>query len=179
MIRNRHKVFSLEPSDGLLSAGGGCLAANRRCFPRNLVPERLLDSHFLAEALERVSPIEPLKLLRGVLVQEFVNREETSTDLDLDLASLHLHHDLTGSKLVDSLRLTHEHDLQLLSLWVVVEVLSKLRVNLVSLNWNVDGNPGSEIENVLLENLNLSSQLFHVVPVPLLFFAELLEYLKG
>ena len=65
------------------------------------------------------------------------------------------------SELVNPLRLTHEHDLQLLSVGVIVDVLGKRRVDGVALDRDVDGNSRLQVDDVGLEGLNLSFKVSH------------------
>ena len=75
---------------------------------------------------------------------------------DLDCYSL-------GSELVDSLRLTHEHDLEFRSLWVVVDELGQLLVSKVFLHWNVNSDSLLQVNDVLLESLNLDFSVFKLL----------------
>ena len=87
-------IFCLvQLSDSSLFGGGA--AAHRRGLNTDLVTNDLLNSDSLAEAFEWVIPLEPLELHWCVLIEELVDGEVTATDLDLDLASLDLHHDAT------------------------------------------------------------------------------------
>lgn len=88
------------------------------------------------------------------MVEELVNGEESTSDLDLDLSALNLDHDATRSKLVDALGLAHKHDLQLLTVGVVVDVLCKFCVDHVLLDWDIDGDARLEVNDVGLEGLN-------------------------
>ena len=124
----------------------------------------LADAHLLVEAPHGVLALELLQLFRRVLVQELVDAEETATNTNVDLVVIDLDHDALGSKLVDTLALTHKHNLQLLALGVVVDVLSDLLVNLVVLDGDVDRDPRLEINDVVLQVLNLSQVvLAHVL----------------
>jgi hypothetical protein len=55
--------------------------------------------------------------------------------------------------LVDTLALTHEHNLQSLSLRVVVDELSETLVNWVILHWNVHSNALLKLDDVVLKSL--------------------------
>lgn len=83
-----------------LSRGG--LSTNRRCLNTNLVSKNLLDRYFLAKAFKGVLALQLFKLLRGVLVEELVNGEETSTDFDVNLLTINLDHHAAGAKFVDT-----------------------------------------------------------------------------
>ena len=131
-----------------------------------------MDGHFLTKSHQRVCSLQPLELYRRVLVQELVDREEASTNLDFDLSSRHFDEDFASAKLVDTLGLSHEHNLELLSFRIVVDVLGKFHVNLVSLHRNVDCDTVLDGKNILLECL-------HIDPVPLLLITQLLEQFKG
>ena len=90
----RCSIFCLVQISDCSLFGGGA-AAHRRGLNSDLVTNNLLNSDSFTEALEWVIPLEPLKFHWCVLVEELVDREVTATDLDLDLASLDLHHDAT------------------------------------------------------------------------------------
>ena len=122
--------------------------------------QRLLHSDFLRELLKRILSLQLFKLCRGVLVQELVNRQETSTYPNVYSIFIDANNDAFGTKLVDPLRLTHEHNLQLLAIWVVVDVLRQALVHCIVLNGNVHCDARFQIDNVLLQCFNLVQQFF-------------------
>ena len=71
-----------------MSAYGGCLNTH-------FVTESLLDSNLLTESLEWILTLKLLELLRRVLVQELIDGEETTSNLDVDLITVDLNHDTT------------------------------------------------------------------------------------
>jgi len=102
----------------------------------------------------------------SVLVEELVDREVPTTDTHLDLASLHLHIDALGPKGVNTNRLSHEHDLKLLTVGVVVDVLSDFHVEWVVANGNVNGDSCLHLKDVRLQASDLlfiDSDLFQQV----------------
>ena len=121
--------------------------------------DSLLDGNLLSESLEWVVTLKDLELTWSVLVQELVNGEESTANLDEDLASLDLDHHATGAELVDALRLAHEHDLQLLAVGVVVDVLGELQVDRVGLDRDVDGDALLKVNDVGLKRLALSLEI--------------------
>ena len=58
----------------------------------------------------------------------------------LDLVLLDADAYLLLPKLVHALRLAHEHDLQLLTIWVIIDILCQLVVDGVTLDGDVYGN---------------------------------------
>lgn len=102
--------------------------------------ETLTDAHLLVEASHGVLALKLLQLFRGVLVKELINAQEAATDTNIDLVIIDLYHDALGTKLVDTLTFTHKHNLQLLALRVVVNVLSDLLIDLVILDGDVNSN---------------------------------------
>ena len=94
--------------------------------------------------------VESCKLSRRVLIDEFVDGKVTSANLDRDFSTVNLDTDTTGSKLIDALRLSHEHDLELLLVRIVVDVFSQLRVNRVSLHWYVDRNSLLDVDELFI-----------------------------
>ena len=143
-------------------------AAERRGLDGAARVERLLHGHALVHSAQRVPSLEPGQLCRRVLVQELVHREETAAHLDLDLVLLHADAHLLLPKLVHALRLAHEHDLQLLAVRVVVDILGQLVVDGGAFDGDVDGNACLQINDVLLQRLAL-----------ILFIAKTSEQLKG
>ena len=78
----------------------------------------------------------------------------------MDLVLLDTDSDALLSKLVDTLSLSQEHDLQLCSVRVVVDILCELLVDHVSLGWDVDCNAGLEVDNVAFEGLDFFLGVF-------------------
>ena len=120
----------------------------------------LLDSDPFREASERVSTLELFKLNRGVLVYEFINGQEATTDFDLDLVSFYLDHDALRTEFINTFGLTHEHDFKLLSIWVVVYVLCQFLIYRISLSRDVDGNSCLQIDYVRFEGINFFLTVF-------------------
>ena len=81
-----------------------------------------------------------MQLDRRVLIQELIDGEEAATDANINPVVVDTHIDLFGSELVDTLRLPHEHDLELGSFWVVIDVFGQLAIDRVVLHWNVYSN---------------------------------------
>ena len=114
-----------------------------------------MNCHLLAPSLKWILSLQLLEFDWGILIKELINGEVTSTNTDVDLVFVNSDSDSLGSELVDTIGLSHEHDLQLLSVGEVVDVLSKSNINSVSLNWDVDGDAGLQVDDVLLEGVNL------------------------
>ena len=122
-----------------LSFGGGATrGANWRGLSDCRINNCFLDGNFLTESLQRVLSLELLELSRRVLIQELVQGEVAAANSDFDVVLLDLDSDSLGSKLVDALRLAHEHNLELGPLGVVVDEFSELSVDWVLLDWNVN-----------------------------------------
>ena len=71
--------------------------------------------------------------------------------------------------MVNALGLTHEHDLQFLTGWIVVDVLGQLLVDIIVLIRNVHSDASLEVDDVLAELVdlalgipNLSLHLLHL-----------------
>ena len=75
------------------------------------------------------------------MVDELIDRQESSSNLNLDLVPFDLDHDTLRAELIDALRFTHEHDLHLGPIRVIVDVLRKAFINIVSLDRDVNCNP--------------------------------------
>ena len=116
--------------------------------------DSFLQGNSVSHSSNWVLSLQFLKFSRSVLVKELIKREETSTNLDLNLVFDTLDIDLLCTELINSLRLSHEHDLKLLSVWVVVDILSQFLINNISLNWNVHSNSTLKVNDVLAEIIN-------------------------
>ena len=135
---------------------------------------RLLQGNAICHAAHRVLAVKLLKLCWRVLVEELVKGEVTTTDFDLDLVTDAAHPNALGAELVNTFSLTHKHDLELLSVRVVVDILSKLPVDSVVLDRDVHGDTRLQIDDVLAELFNL---LVGLINLPLVLL-HLLEHLQ-
>jgi len=124
-----------------------------------MVQNSLLHGNFLRESFHRVGPFQLFKLNRGVLVEELVYREVATTDTDVDPVLVNTHCDAFCSELVNSLWLTHEHDLEFLSVGEVVNVLSQSFVDSILLDGDVDSDTALQVNNVLFQSIDLVIQL--------------------
>ena len=115
----------------------------------------LANGYLLCKSLEWVSPFKLLKLTGRVSRQELVDTHIATADSDQKLAFSFAHFNAFGSKLVDSGALAEEHNLQLLTIWVVIEEFCHSFIYRIVLNRNIDGNFGLEIDCIYLELLNL------------------------
>ena len=137
--------------------------------------QALGHSHLLVEALHWVLALELLQLFWSVLVQELVDGEEATTDTDVDLVIIDLDHHSLAAELVNALTLAHEHNLQLLALWVVVDVLSNLLVDLIVLYRDVHRDSRLQVDDVVLQILDL----VHVVNAKSFTVSQLFQDFEG
>ena len=121
--------------------------------------QRLLHGHLLREPLQRVLALQLLQLGRRVLVQELINTEEAASNSDVDAVLVDADDDALGAELVDALALAHKHDLELLAVGIVVDVLGEPLVHGVVFDRDVHGDARLQIDNVLLQRLDLVQQL--------------------
>ena len=118
---------------------------------------------FLQCRLSRILSLKFLALYRSVLVKELVNVEPATTNTNMNLISLfQFHSNALGTELVDTLLLSHEHDLQLITVRVVVDVLCQLLVDHIALLWDVYSDTCLKIDNVLTKLLTLTLQAFDI-----------------
>ena len=125
--------------------------SNRRRLTDCCGDASLLDSNFFWETLYWVFAVQSLHLNRRILIQELINRKISSANSNLDIILLNLHSNLFGSKLVHAFRFSHEHNLQILPLWIIVDELGEASVHLVVFYWNIHRNPMLQINNILLK----------------------------
>ena len=151
-------------SNGKLSLGRGTTRrTNRRGFSNTSVNDGFLDGNLLAESLQGILSFELLELSWSVLVQEFVQREVTTANSDFNVIFLDLDSDSLGSELVDSLGLTHEHDLELGSFRVVIDEFSQLSIDWILLDWDVNSNSLLQVDDVLLEGINFNLSILELL----------------
>jgi len=108
-----------------------------------------------AETLHRVFSLQLLKFYWCVLVKEFIYRQMTSTNSDVNLVLVNSYKHFFASKLVNTFRLPHKHNFKLLSIWVVINVLSYTFIYLIILYWNINSNSCLEINDIITQSLNL------------------------
>ena len=154
---HQNGIFS-SSSDSRLSLRGR-LTANWRGLNARLIADDFLDGNTLAHPLKWILALQLLQLSWRVLIQELVDAEVASTNLDQDLAALDLDAHSLLTKLVDTLRLAHKHDLKFAALGIVVDVIAQSFVHSIRLNRDVNGNAGLKINNVLLKVLDLLEEL--------------------
>ena len=76
--------------------------------------------------------------------------------------------------MIDSLRLAHEHNFELLTVWVVIDVLRKFLISRISLHRNVNGYAGFQIDDILLERVDLVIAILDLV----FSILQLLQHVK-
>ena len=119
-----------------------------------------LDCDLLTEPLERVVLFHFLELHRRVLVNKLIDGKVATAHTDVNLVLLNLDGDTLAPELVNTLRLTHEHDFELGAIGVVVDVLSQSAVSLIVFYRDVNSDPALEIQSILLECLNFCFCVF-------------------
>ena len=134
-----------------------------------------LQGYPVCHAAHRVLSLQFLELHWRILVQKFVQRKITATNFDLDLVADAAHPDTLSTELIDTFSLAHEHDLELLAIGIVIDVLSQLQIDLITFDRNVN-RIGSllEINDDLAELVDLVVGLVEL----LLVLLHLLEHLK-
>lgn len=82
----------------------------------------------------------PLMLEVSVFLQEFVNRHEAASNLDLKSILDSFNHDTAAAKLVYALcvLISHKHDFKLLHFWKVVDIICKFSINWITFYWDID-----------------------------------------
>ena len=123
---------------------------------------RLLDRNLFSESLQWIAPLNLLELHRRMLVQELVNAHVATAHTDLNLVFLDTNVDFLGTELVYTLCLAHEHQLQLVAIWVVVDELCHLLVDLIALDWHIDSDSCLQVDDVVLESLSLNLKVTHL-----------------
>ena len=125
----------------------------------------LLDwgvGHRVSPLVQRVNLLIPLQLNRDVLVQELVDLDPASANLDEELIPFDFDLDPTSTELIDALLHAKEHDLELSAVRIVIDVIGQRLVDRVALHWDVHSNTSPKLDNVGSEGLDLRL----VVPDP-------------
>lgn len=84
-------------------------------------------------SVQRVNLLIALKLLWNVLGKELVNWEPSTTNLNKKLGSFYFDHHPTSTELIDALRHSQEHNLELSAVLVAIDELGDRLVHAVSL----------------------------------------------
>lgn len=119
----------------------------------------LLQSNPIGQPPQWVLAFKAFKLSRCVLVKELVDREVATTDSNLNLIPDAPHCDPLRPELIDTLGLSHEHNLELLAVRVVVNILCQFFVDQVVLDGDVDCDARLQIDDVLPQLLDLTLSL--------------------
>ena len=109
----------------------------------------LLEGNPVGHPAHGVLSLELLELSWSVLVQELIQGQEAATDANLNLVLDALDHDTFGAELIDTFGLTHEHNLELLTVRVIVYVLGKLLVNRIVFDGDVNRYARLQVNDVL------------------------------
>ena len=122
--------------------------------------DRRSNAQLLVEFLGRVVSVKFIEFSWRVLVQELIDAEVTATHANVDLILVNFDAHTLAAKLVDAFALTHKHDLELLAVRVVIDVLSDFFVDLVILNGDVDSDTRFKINDVVAKHFNFVLHLF-------------------
>lgn len=101
-----------------------------------------------------------LQLLGGVLVDEFVDGQVAASNAYVELVFFDSYCHSFSTKLVDSLWLSPEWNLQLVAVTVVVDEIGHSLVNYVRTDWHIHGETNFFLINLVLELLDLQDILF-------------------
>ena len=137
-LKLKSVIELIHSHSSLLATGGG---PGRGCVGRVSLTaqESLLEGNTVCHSTHRVLTFKFLKLSGSVLVEELVQGEVAAANSDLNLVTNASDHHALGAELVSALGLAHEHDLELLTVRVVVDVLRKFLVDGVIFDRDVDG----------------------------------------
>jgi hypothetical protein len=130
--------------------------------------------YFFRETLHWVSALKFFKLCRSVLIEELINRKITTTNSNVNFVFIDLNSYTFASKLINSFTFTHEHNFQLLTIWVVVDILCNSFINWIILHWYVYCNSWLEVNNIVSQSIDL----FCMKGTCLLIFFQLFEKFK-
>ena len=87
----------------------------------------------------------------------------TTINLTVDLVLIDSNVDSLSSELIYALRLSHKHDLQFRSLWIVVNELSKFLVYWVIFHGYVYCYPLLEFNDIVLKSFNLNLRILKLL----------------
>ena len=112
-----------------------------------------LKSNFLTEAFKRISSLEFFELCWRELVQEFVNTKVPTTNSDLYLILLDTDVDFLGAEFIHACALSHKHDFELITIWVVVYEFGHFKVDRIIFDRHIDGHSDLQVDYVTFEGL--------------------------
>ena len=118
--------------------------------------------HRVSPLVQRVNLLIPLQLNRDVLVQELVDLEPATANLDEELIPFNFDLDPTSTELVDTLLHTQEHDLELSAVGIVIDVLGQRLVDRIALDRDVHSNTSPQLNDVGSEGIDFG----FVIPDP-------------
>ena len=101
----------------------GLGATDRGSFDPSTATNYFLDCDTFIKSLNRIFALQFCQLFWRILVQELIDGEISTADFNCNLISLNLDSDSLRAKLVNTRRFAHKHDLQLLAVWIVVDIL--------------------------------------------------------
>lgn len=96
------------------------------------------------------------------MIQELIKGKISSSNSDLNIVLFNLDSNSLGTKLVNTFRLSHEHDLEFGSFRVVVDELGELSVNGIILDWDVNSNSLFQVNDVLLKSFNFNLSILEL-----------------
>ena len=86
-----------------------------------------------------------------MLIQEFVDTHVATANSDLNFILFNAYCDFFRAKVVDSSTLSHEHDLKLIPIRIIVDKFGNFVIDGIILARNVNGNPSLQIDDVVLK----------------------------
>ena len=95
------------------------------------------------------------------MINEFPDWHETAICLHLHAISISFDMDKSRAKYVCALALTHEGELEFSFVRIGVQILAQLRINRISLVWNINVEAGCHILHVSLECLDFMFVITH------------------
>ena len=86
------------------------------------------------------------------MIQEFINTKVSAANSDLNLVLLDTYVDFLRAEFINACAFSHEHDFELVTIWIVVDEFSHFQVDRVIFYRDIDGHPDLQIDYVTLKS---------------------------
>ena len=102
------------------------------------------------------------ELCGGVLVEELIDADIAAANADHDFILSYSYLDALGTKLVNPLRLSHKHDLKLVSVGIIIDIVCDPAIHNIILDWHIKCNLLLEVKDVDFESFNFLGEVPHL-----------------
>ena len=128
--------------------------------------DRLRHGHFFREALEWVAPLQLFEFNWCVLIQELIDRTVATSYANQYTAFLNADVDALRSKRIYTILLAHKHDLKLVAVGEVVDVLCQFHVDSIIAHGYVDCYSSLQVNDIVTKSVILKLEISNTFEQP-------------